>query len=216
MARLPRKLAKRSSAETRLRLPRLRASILGLCCERRRDLSCLPIQVVRGGGCCVCFSYFSDMKLDIIYEDDDVVVLNKPKGVVMHPSRESGRNFTDSLCSGLIARYGTAGLSGSEDGTRPGVVHRLDAETSGVVVVARTDAALAHLQSQFATEKKDMERVYVALVAGGFGRQGGKARGTVDAPIGRHPKHGTKRCVREAGDALQSKMQHVKQAVTHW
>ncbi len=157
----------------------------------------------------------SDVVLRILHEDADVVVVDKPKGLVVHPSRESGRNFHDSLCNGLVAKYGLAGLSPSEDGTRPGIVHRLDVETSGVMVIARTAAALHMLQDQFANDKKSMERVYVAIVAGDFGK-GGATSGKIDAPIGRHPKHGTKRCVRSAADASQSKMQHVKSAVTHW
>jgi 23S rRNA pseudouridine1911/1915/1917 synthase len=154
--------------------------------------------------------------LRVLYEDAEVVVLDKPKGMVVHPSRESGRNFGDSLCNGLVARYGLVGLAPSEDGTRPGIVHRLDVETSGVMVVARTAAAYKVLHDQFATDKKSMQRNYVAIVAGGFPKGASGKSGTVDAPIGRHPKHGTKRCVRAPGDASQAKMQHVKSAVTHW
>ena len=151
-----------------------------------------------------------EVVLDVLYEDADLVVINKPKGVVMHPSKESGRNFDDSLCAGLIARYGLDGLSPSEDGLRPGIVHRLDVETSGAVVVARTQAALEGLQQQFATQKKDMERSYLALVVGGFGRTE-ERQGRIEAAIGRHPKHGTKRCVRE-----ESAARHVKSAATNW
>ena len=155
----------------------------------------------------------AEVALRVLYEDEQVVVLDKPKGLVVHPSRESGRNFGDSLCNGLVARYGMAGLAPSEDGTRPGIVHRLDVETSGVMVVARTAAVWQALHDQFASDKKNMERAYVAIVAGGFR---GTAAGTVDAAIGRHPKHGAKRAVRAAGDASQCKLQHVKEAVTHW
>ncbi len=70
------------------------------------------------------------------------------------------------------------------------------------------------LQAQFATDKKSMERVYIAIVAGGFAKN--NTGGTIDAPIGRHPKHGTKRCVRSETDASQSKKQNIKSAVTHW
>jgi 23S rRNA pseudouridine1911/1915/1917 synthase len=171
------------------------------------------------------------VELVVLYEDDDVVVLNKPKGQVVHPSKESGSNFQDSLCNGLVARYGVAGLAPSEDGSRPGIVHRLDSDTSGVMVVARNEVALKvlvsvvsdfgkliqeekALQAQFASDKKSMERVYIAIVAGGFGKNA--SSGTIDAPIGRHPKHGTKRCVRSDSDSLQSKKQNVKSAVTHW
>ena len=152
----------------------------------------------------------ADVTLDILYEDDEVVVLCKPKGLVMHPSRENGRNFDDSLCSGLIARYGLDGLSPSDDGLRPGIVHRLDVETSGVVVCARTGDALAHLQRQFAEGKAAMERSYEALCAGSFGRTELR-EGILQTGIGRHPKHGTRRCVRDVGDGV-----HVKSAETHW
>lgn len=83
-----------------------------------------------------------DVRLSILYEDDQVVVIDKAKGQVVHPSKESGSNFADSLCNGLVARYGIAGLAPSDDGSRPGIVHRLDAETSGVMVVARTETSL--------------------------------------------------------------------------
>ncbi len=129
----------------------------------------------------------------------------------MHGSPESGRGFEDSLVNGLLARFGASGLSSSSDGVRPGIVHRLDVDTSGVLVIARTDAAYQHLHAQFRDRKKSMERTYVALVAGGFGKYGALA-GTVDAAIGRHPKHGTKRCVYES----KSGGNNVKEAITHW
>lgn len=154
-----------------------------------------------------------EVKLDIIYEDDWLAVINKPKAMVMHPSPESGRNFDDSLVNGLIARYGLAGLSSCKDGTRPGIVHRLDVETSGVLVVAKNDEAFAKLHAQFRDRKASMERTYVAIVAGGFGKHGALS-GTVHAPIGRHPKHGTRRCVFDKKMVDQKK--HVKDAITHW
>ena len=82
------------------------------------------------------------VQLRILYEDEDVVVLDKLKGQIVHPSKENGANFSDSICNGLVARYGVSGLAPCEDGSRPGIVHRLDAETSGVMVVARTEKAL--------------------------------------------------------------------------
>ena len=153
-----------------------------------------------------------DIELDIVYEDEEVVVLNKPKNIVMHPSTENGKNLEDSLVNALLAKYGKEGLSSSEDGTRPGIVHRLDVETSGLVVITRTDEAYQHVHAQFRDRKKEMKRSYVALVAGSFGKQ--PRFGTVDGPIGRHPKHGTKRCVFEKGNAKGQK--NVKEAITHW
>jgi 23S rRNA pseudouridine1911/1915/1917 synthase len=154
-----------------------------------------------------------EVKLDVLYEDDWLAIINKPKAMVMHPSPESGRNFHDSLVNGLLARYGLEGLSSCEDGTRPGIVHRLDVDTSGVVVIAKTDEAYKKLHAQFRDRKASMERTYVAIVAGGFGKAGALA-GTVDAPIGRHPKHGTKRCVFDRKQVDQKK--HIKEAITHW
>ena len=146
-------------------------------------------------------------------------VLNKPKGLVVHGSPETGCNFADALVNGLVARYGVAGLATCrDDGLRPGIVHRLDGDTSGVMVVARTNQAYDCLHAQFRDQKKVMERKYVALVMGGFGRRdhGGSSLpgGTIDMPIGRHPKHGTKRCVFSSGQAAGKR--NVKHAVTHW
>jgi 23S rRNA pseudouridine1911/1915/1917 synthase len=141
-----------------------------------------------------------DIALEIVYEDDDLVVIDKPDGLVVHPGagHESG-----TLVNALIAHCG-ASLSGIGGVKRPGIVHRLDKDTSGLLVVAKNDAAHQSLSAQFADHGKtgEMRRGYLAFVWGVPNRQ----RGTIDAPIDRHPSARDKMAVRESG----------RHAVTHW
>ncbi len=141
-----------------------------------------------------------DIALDIVFEDDDIVVLNKPKGLVVHPAagHESG-----TLVNALIAHCG-ASLSGIGGVRRPGIVHRLDKDTTGLMVVAKNDHAHQSLTTQFADHGRTgpMQRGYMAFIWGVPGRQ----RGTVDAPIDRHVYAREKMAVREGG----------REAVTHW
>ena len=141
-----------------------------------------------------------DIALDIVFEDDEIVVLNKPKGLVVHPAagHESG-----TLVNALIAHCGDS-LSGIGGVRRPGIVHRLDKDTSGLMVVAKNDRAHQSLTAQFADHGRTgpMQRGYMAFVWGAPGRQ----RGTVDAPIDRHVYAREKMAVREGG----------REAVTHW
>jgi 23S rRNA pseudouridine1911/1915/1917 synthase len=141
-----------------------------------------------------------DIALDIVYEDDDLIVINKPSGLVVHPA---AGHETGTLVNALIAHCG-ASLSGIGGVRRPGIVHRLDKDTSGLLVVAKNDAAHASLSAQFADHGKtgEMRRGYLAFVWGVPHR----ARGTVDAPIDRHPHAREKMAVREGG----------RHAVTHW
>ena len=122
-----------------------------------------------------------DIALDIVYEDDDLIVINKPKGLVVHPAagHESG-----TLVNALIAHCGES-LSGIGGVRRPGIVHRLDKDTTGLMVVAKNDRAHQSLTAQFADHGRTgpMQRGYMAFVWGVPNRQ----RGTVDAPIDRHP-----------------------------
>jgi 23S rRNA pseudouridine1911/1915/1917 synthase len=120
------------------------------------------------------------MELDIIYEDDALIVIDKPPGLVVHPA---AGHETGTLVNALIAHCGLS-LSGIGGVRRPGIVHRLDKDTSGLLVVAKTDQAHKGLSEQFAAHGRDgrLERVYLAVVWGGLERK----QGCIDAPIGRH------------------------------
>jgi 23S rRNA pseudouridine1911/1915/1917 synthase len=116
--------------------------------------------------------------LDVLYEDDDLIVINKPAGLVVHPGA-GHREHT--LVNALLHHFPTlSGIGGKE---RPGIVHRLDKETSGCLVVAKTDEAHRRLSTQFA--ERTIEKVYLALVAGRLR----KRAGTIEQKIGRHPVH---------------------------
>jgi len=139
--------------------------------------------------------------LNIVYEDDALIVLDKPAGLVVHPG--AGQS-AGTLVNALIAHCGES-LSGIGGVARPGIVHRLDKDTSGLMVVAKTDRAHRALAKQFADHGKsgELERGYLALVWGAPSRP----QGRIDAPIGRHPTSRTKMAV------LPEKGRH---AVTHW
>lgn len=126
--------------------------------------------------------------LDILYEDDGLVVVNKPAGMVVHPARG---NWTGTLTSALAYRF--RALSDVGGPTRPGIVHRLDRDTSGVIVVAKTNAVHMDLAAQF--QRRTVEKEYVAIAAGPLDRD----RDWIDAPIGRHPYQRDKQAIR-AGD----------------
>ncbi len=127
------------------------------------------------------------IELNIIYEDAHIIVINKPPGMVVHPSagHQSG-----TLVNALL--YHCADLSTINGVIRPGIVHRLDRDTSGVLVAAKNDAAHKHLSDQFA--QRTMYKVYCAIVAGVV-RPG--IPKVIDEPIGRHPVHRKKMAVRE-------------------
>ena len=137
--------------------------------------------------------------LNVVYEDDALIVLDKPKGLVVHPAVGHAKG---TLVNALIAHCGGS-LSGIGGVKRPGIVHRLDKDTTGLMVVAKTDAAHRALSAQFANKgDSGIERGYLALVWGAPARP----KGTIDAPLDRHPQARDKRAVREGG----------RQAVTHW
>ena len=116
--------------------------------------------------------------LDVIFEDDDLLVLNKPAGIVMHPG---AGHQAHTLVNALLAHcQNLSGIGGKE---RPGIVHRLDKETSGALVVAKNDATHRDLSSQFAA--RTMTKIYLALVAGILR----KTSGVIDKAIARHPVH---------------------------
>lgn len=118
-----------------------------------------------------------NISLDIVYEDDDLLVVNKPKGMVVHPA---AGNYTGTLVNALLWHCGPS-LSGINGIIRPGIVHRIDKDTSGLLIVAKNDFAHKHLATQI--KEHSFSRQYEAVAYGNF-RQ---IQGTVDAPIGRHP-----------------------------
>ena len=139
----------------------------------------------------------TEMALDIVYEDEDVVVINKPKGLVVHPA---AGHQDDTLVNGLLYALGDD-LSGINGELRPGIVNRIDKDTSGLLAVAKNDFAHRILASQL--KDHTMARTYEAIVCGSFREDSG----TVDAPIGRHPSDRKKMCVTARNS---------KNAVTHW
>ena len=139
----------------------------------------------------------TEMALDIVYEDEDVLVINKPKGLVVHPA---AGHQDDTLVNGLLYALGDD-LSGINGELRPGIVHRIDKDTSGLLAVAKNDLAHTMLASQL--KDHTMARTYEAIVCGSFREDSG----TVDAPIGRHPSDRKKMCVTQRNS---------KPAVTHW
>ncbi|HEU4320800.1 MAG TPA: RluA family pseudouridine synthase [Acidimicrobiia bacterium] len=129
-----------------------------------------------------------DVPFGVLYEDDDVVVVDKPAGMVVHPG--SGRS-TGTLAAGLIHRYPEVEGVGSND--RWGLVHRLDKDTSGTILVARTQGAFEKLVADL--RRRNIGRVYLALVEGSMG----SPTGTIEAPIGRDPTRPTRRAVTHTG-----------------
>ena len=138
--------------------------------------------------------------LNVVYEDDAIIVIDKPSGLVVHPA---AGNWAGTLVNALIAHCGD-GLSGIGGVRRPGIVHRLDKDTSGLLVVAKTDRAHRKLAAQFADHGRTgpLERAYLAFVWGAPARP----KGTIDKPIDRHPQARDKMAVRAGG----------RPAVTHW
>ncbi|MFY9895459.1 MAG: RluA family pseudouridine synthase [Xanthobacteraceae bacterium] len=139
--------------------------------------------------------------LNVIYEDADIIVIDKPKGLVVHPA---AGNWTGTLVNALIAHCGES-LSGIGGERRPGIVHRLDKDTTGLMVVAKNDRAHRALAAQFAGHGRGggaFERGYLAFVWGAPDRP----RGTIDRPIGRHAQARNRMAIREGG----------REAITHW
>ena len=136
-----------------------------------------------------------NLNLDVVYEDEDVLVVNKPKGMVVHPAPGHANG---TLVNGLM--YHCTDLSGINGIVRPGIVHRIDKDTSGLLMVAKNDLAHASLVDQLV--EKSVTRKYIALVHGHIAHD----KGTVDAPIARDPKERQKMAVVDKG----------KHAVTHF
>ena len=138
-----------------------------------------------------------DIPLDIVYEDADVVVVNKPRGMVVHPAPG---HPDGTLVNALLWHCGES-LSGVGGERRPGIVHRIDKDTSGLIIAAKNDYAHLALSAQLAD--RSLSRVYEAVARGEFREEAG----TVDAPIGRHPTERKRMAVTERGS---------RPAVTHW
>ena len=138
-----------------------------------------------------------DIPLDVVYEDADLLVINKPKGLVVHPApgHEDG-----TLVNALLHHCGDS-LSGINGERRPGIVHRIDMDTTGLLIVAKNDFAHQALAAQL--QDHSLHRTYECIVRGGFRED----RGTVDAPIGRHPTDRKRMAVTRKNS---------REAVTHW
>lgn len=141
-----------------------------------------------------------NIPLDIIFEDDDIIVINKPSGMVVHPAPG---NYTGTLVNALLYHCHDS-LSGIGGVMRPGIVHRIDKDTSGLIVVAKNDFAHRALSSQL--ERHGIVREYHALVRGGFKSD----TGTVNAPIGRHPVDRKRMAVHPTSSP------NAKEAITHY
>lgn len=138
-----------------------------------------------------------DIPLDVVYEDSDVIVVNKPKGLVVHPAPG---HWTGTLVNALIYHCGNS-LSGINGELRPGIVHRIDMDTSGLLIVAKNDFAHQALAEQL--KDHSLSRVYEAIVVGNLKQDSG----TINAPIGRHPIDRKKMAVTEKNS---------RPAVTHY
>jgi 23S rRNA pseudouridine1911/1915/1917 synthase len=138
-----------------------------------------------------------DLPLDIVYEDDTLVVVNKAAGMVVHPGHG---NYSGTLVNALLYHFKNLPANSNE---RPGLVHRIDKDTSGLLVIAKTEEAMTHLAKQFFD--KSSEREYVALVWGDVAED----KGTVDGHVGRHPKNRLQMTVFPEGE-------QGKEAITHY
>ncbi len=138
-----------------------------------------------------------DIPLDVVFEDGDVIVVNKPRGLVVHPAPG---HPDGTLVNALLHHCGDS-LSGVGGEKRPGIVHRIDKDTSGLLIVAKNDFAHQALAAQLAD--RSLSRVYEAVARGGFREDSG----TVDRPIGRHPTDRKRMAVTESNS---------RPAVTHW
>ena len=137
-----------------------------------------------------------DIPLDVVYEDADVIVVNKPSGMVVHPAP----GHPDGTLVNALLYHGAGTLSGVGGALRPGIVHRIDRDTSGLIIAAKNDAAHQYLSAQLADHT--LARTYECIVVGALRED----RGTVDAPIARHPTDRKRMAVVAGG----------REAVTHW
>ena len=138
-----------------------------------------------------------EIALDVVYEDDDVIVVNKPRGMVVHPAP----GHADGTLVNALLHHCHGSLSGIGGQLRPGIVHRIDKDTSGLVIAAKNDAAHASLSAQL--KNRSLSRIYEAVVIGSVKDDSG----TVDAPIGRHPTDRKRQAVG---------VKNARSAVTHY
>lgn len=150
--------------------------------------------------CKECEALPEDIPLDVVYEDDYIIVINKPKGMVVHPAPG---NYSGTLVNALL-HHCRGSLSGIGGVMRPGIVHRIDKDTSGLLVVAKCDEAHTALSEEM--KHHGIVREYRALVVGGFKDD----NGTVNYPIGRHPVDRKKQAVITSGDHT------AREAITHY
>ena len=141
-----------------------------------------------------------DIPLDVIYEDRDIIIVNKPQGMVVHPA---AGNPDGTLVNALLFHCGES-LSGIGGVIRPGIVHRIDKDTAGLLVVAKNDAAHQFLSEELRFHR--VSRIYDAIVLGNFKEDSG----TVDAPIGRHPADRKRMAI------IRDPARRSRDAVTHW
>jgi len=141
-----------------------------------------------------------DIPLDVIYEDSDIIVVCKPQGMVVHPA---AGNTTGTLVNALLYHCRDS-LSGIGGVVRPGIVHRIDKDTGGLLVVAKNDEAHLDLAEQI--KRHDVSRIYTAIALGNFKED----EGTINAPIGRHPTDRKKMAVIRSADKRS------REALTHW
>ncbi len=147
-----------------------------------------------------CEATPENIPIDVIYEDKDIIVVNKAKGMVVHPAPG---NYSGTLVNALLYHCRDE-LSGIGGVVRPGIVHRIDKDTGGLLVVAKNDAAHLFLADEIKSHR--VQRIYRAIVRGNFKDD----EGTVDAPIGRHPKDRKKMAV------IRTDEYRSRDAITHW
>ena len=187
------------SAATRL-IEEGKVTVGGKCVAKNYKLS---------SGECVCVeipeaepseALGENIPLDVIYEDSDIIVVCKPQGMVVHPA---AGNTSGTLVNALLYHCGDS-LSGIGGVVRPGIVHRIDKDTGGLLVVAKNDEAHISLSEQLKVH--EVSRIYTAIALGNFKEDAG----TVDAPIGRHPVDRKKMAIIRSADKKS------RNAVTHW
>ena len=142
-----------------------------------------------------------------MYEDADLLIIDKPSGIVVHPS--AGHHDGDTLVNALLARAGGSEYGGIAGVARPGIVHRLDRDTSGLLMVAKHDGAQASLMAQLKARR--VRKTYLALVVGSVAA----AVGRIEAPIGRDPRHRTRMAVVPDGRASTTGYR-VRERFTGW